>query len=86
MFYIFSQNKKIVTPLLEDTLTVKISEGKFKLYIVTKDINSNDEYIVLGTFETEGGGGGGGGGILDKYTNSNGNGYYEINSAKYYNY
>ena len=86
MFYIFSQNKKIVTPLLEDTLTVKISERKFKLYIVTKDINGNYEYVVLGIFETEkqyttcire---------ILDKYTNSNGNGYYEINSAKYYNY
>ena len=86
MFYIFSQNKKIVTPLLEDTLTVKISEGKFKLYLVTKDINGNYEYVVLGTFETEKQYTTCIRGILDKYTNSNGNGYYEINSAKYYNY
>ena len=86
MFYIFSQDKKVVTPLLEDTLVVKISEGKFKLYLVTKDINGNYEYVFLGTFETEkqyttcire---------ILNKYTECNGNGYYEINSAKYYNY
>ena len=86
MFYIFSQDKKVVTPLLEDTLTVKISEGKFKLFLVTEDINGNNEYVVLGTFETEKQYTTCIRGILDKYTNSNGNGYYEINSAKYYNY
>lgn len=85
MFYIFSQNKKIVTPILEDTLVVKISEGKFKLFLATKDINGNYEYVILGTFETKqqctvcirm---------ILNKYTECNGNGYYEISSANYYN-
>ena len=86
MFYIFSQNKKIVTPFGEDTLVVKISEGKFKLFLVTEDINGNNEYVVLGTFETEKQYTTCIRGILDKYTNSNGNGYYEINSAKYYNY
>ena len=86
MFYIFSQDKKIVIPLLEYTLIVKIYEGKFKLCLVTEDINGNDEYVVLGTFETEKQYTTCIRGILDKYTNSNGNGYYEINSAKYYNY
>lgn len=50
MFYIFSQDKEIVIPLLEDTLIVKIFEGKFKLCLVTEDINGNDEYVILGTF------------------------------------
>ena len=86
MFYIFSQDKKIVTPLLENTLIVKISEEKFKLCLVTENINGNNEYIVLGTFETKKQYTTCIRGILDKYANSNGNDYYEINSAKYYNY
>lgn len=86
MFYIFSQDKKVVTPLLEDTLVVKISEGKFKLYLVTKGINGNYEYVFLGTFETKQQCTACIRMILNKYTECNGNGYYEINSANYYNY
>lgn len=84
MFYIFSQDKKVVTPFGEDKnsrLKIDSSTEKIKLLLESKTL-----IMTLGEFETKqqctvcirt---------ILNKYTNSNGNGYYEINSAKYYNY
>ena len=84
MFYIFSQNKKVVTSFGEDKnsrLKIDLSTEKIKLLLEFKTL-----IIILGEFETKqqctvcirt---------ILNKYTKCNGNGYYEINSAKYYNY
>ena len=84
MFYIFSQDKKIVTPFGEDEnsrLKIDSSTEKIKLLLESKTL-----ITTLGEFETKqqctvcirt---------ILNKYTECNGNGYYEINSAKYYNY
>ena len=84
MFYIFSQDKKVVTPFREDKdscLKIDSSTEKIKLLLESKTL-----IMTLGEFETKqqctvcirt---------ILNKYTECNGNGYYEINSAKYYNY
>ena len=84
MFYIFSQDKKVVTSFGEDKnsrLKIDSSTEKIKLLLESKTL-----IIILGEFETKqqctvcirt---------ILNKYTECNGNGYYEINSAKYYNY
>lgn len=84
MFYIFSQNKKIVTPFGEDKnsrLKIDSSTEKIKLLLESKTL-----IMTLGEFETKQQCTVCIRGILDKYANSNGNGYYEINSAKYYNY
>ena len=84
MFYIFSQDKKVVTPFGEDKnsrLKIDLSTEKIKLLLESITL-----IMTLGEFETKqqctvcirt---------ILNKYTECNGNGYYEINSAKYYNY
>ena len=84
MFYIFSQDKKVVTPFGEDKnsrLKIDSSTEKIKLLLESKTL-----IMTLGEFETKQQCTTCIRGILDKYTNSNGNGYYEISSAKYYNY
>lgn len=83
MFYIFSQDKKIVIPLLEDTLVVKETEKEFELRLICNDEN---EYVPLGKFETKNQCTTCIRKILDRYVDCGGNGYYEISSAKYYNY
>lgn len=85
MFYIFSQDKRIVIPLLEDTLTVEEFKGEFKLYLICSG-EDGSEYVTLGKFETREQCTACIRRILEMYVDSDGNGYYEISPAKYYNY
>ncbi len=83
MFYIFSQNKKIVIPFLKDTLIIKETKKEFELCLIC---NNENKYVPLGKFKTKNQCIACIRKILDKYVDCHSNGYYEINSAEYYNY